>query len=349
MKRRFSRGGLIIVALAALVTVVATSSASARGDQVGARAVNTATPTVNLIEAGDVDFSSADVAYFAELMKKNGINVNFQLISSASTALRTVIAGQADLFIGSLPTAILAVANGGAKIKIIAANDQVSDYVLVAKNDVTLANLSGKTLAIDTPGSAGHIISKISIQKAGGDPDAPRYVTIGGSSARLTAILGGRVDIAPIHYPLALTALENPNLKVFLDASKSIGPYLQSGLIASDGFLKNKALTQKVVNAFINAQRWAASNKFGYIKFANANKMGGGLNGAQQSKVWDYYKNAGFFGVNGGICFDHITQFAKLNWTIGSLPKPLPDRKDWLVDTYVKTYLKAHKQKPGAC
>ena len=338
----------MLMALAALVTVVATS-ASARTDQVGARASGSATPTVNLIEAGDVDFSSADVAYFAQLMKKNGIDVNFKLISSASTALRTVIAGQADLFVGSLPTAILAVANGGAKIKIIAANDQVSDYVLVAKNDVTLQNLSGKTLAIDTPGSAGHVISKISIQKAGGDPDAPRYVTIGGSSARLTAILGGRVDIAPIHYPLALTALENPNLKVLIDASKSIGPYLQSGLIANDNFLNNKALTQKVVNAFINAQRWAASNKFGYINFANSNKMVGGLNGAQQSKVWDYYKNAGFFGVNGGICFDHITQFAKLNWTIGSLPKPLPDRKDWLDDTYVKTYLKAHKQKPGAC
>jgi ABC-type nitrate/sulfonate/bicarbonate transport system substrate-binding protein len=339
MHKGFARIGLIVLATAVLITAVATS----------AMARPNATPTVNLIEAGDVDFSSADVAYFAELMKKNGINVNFQLIPSAATALRTVIAGQADLFIGSLPTAILAVVNGGANIKIIAANDQASDYVLIAQKGVTLQNIQGKTLAIDTPGSAGHLISKIALQKAGVDPDAPRYVTIGGSSARLTAILAGRVDIAPVHYPLALRALENPNIVQLLDAGKTIGPYVQSGLIANDAFLKNKALTQKVVNAFINAQRWAASNKFKYIAFANANKMSGGLDANQQSKVWDYFRNVKFFGVNGGICFDHITQFAKLNWTIGSLPKPLPGRADWLNDTYVKTYLKAHKQKPTTC
>jgi ABC-type nitrate/sulfonate/bicarbonate transport system substrate-binding protein len=339
MHKGFARIGLIVLATAVLITAVATS----------AMARPNATPTVNLIEAGDVDFSSADVAYFAELMKKNGINVNFQLIPSAATALRTVIAGQADLFIGSLPTAILAVVNGGANIKIIAANDQASDYVLIAQKGVTLQNIQGKTLAIDTPGSAGHLISKIALQKAGIDPDAPRYVTIGGSSARLTAILAGRVDVAPVHYPLALRALENPNIVQLLDAGKTIGPYVQSGLIANDNFLKDKALTQKVVNAFINAQRWAASNKFKYIAFANANKMSGGLDATQQSKVWDYFRNVSFFGVNGGICFDHITQFAKLNWTIGSLPKPLPGRADWLNDTYVKTYLKAHKQKPTTC
>jgi hypothetical protein len=77
--------------------------------------------------------------------------------------------------------------------------------------------------------------------------------------------------------------------------------------------------------------------------------MGGGLNGAQQAKVWDYYRDVKFFGINGGICYDHITQFAKLNWTIGSLPKPLPGRQDWLNDTFVKAYLKAHKQKPTTC
>ncbi len=348
MKREFARVGLVGLLTAALLGAAATG-ASARADRSTNGATSAATPTVNLIEAGDIDFSSADVAYFAELMRKNGINVNFQLIPSAAVALRTVIAGQADLFIGSLPTAILAVVNGGANIKIIAANDQASDYVLVAQKDVTLQNLSGKTLAIDTPGSAGHLIAKIALQKAGADPDAPRYVTIGGSSARLTAIMAGRVDIAPIHYPLALTALENPNMKVLVDAGKSIGPYLQSGLIANDAFLKNKALTQKVVNAFINAQRWAASNKFKYIAFATANKMSGGLNDGQKQRVWDYFKAVNFWGINGGICFGHITQLAKLNWTIGSLPKPLPGRADWLNDTYVKAYLKAHKQKPTTC
>src|SRR4051794_15022961 len=254
MKRGIARTAMGAIALVAVVSVAA-ASAFARP------ASRAATPSVTFVEAGAQDFSSGDVLYFVDLMKKNGINVTFQAIPDAAAGLRTVISGQADLFLGSLPTAINAVVNGGANIKIIAANDQASDYVLVAQKGVTLQNIKDKTLAIDTPGSAGHLISKIGLQKAGFDPDAPRYVTIGSSSARLTAILAGRVDIAPLHYPLALTALDNPNITLLLDAGKSIGPYLQSGLIANDSFVKNKALSQKVVNAFINAQRWAASNK----------------------------------------------------------------------------------------
>src|SRR4051794_4320939 len=95
----------IVIALVA-VAALAAGASTAAPLQNGAK---TAGPTIRLIEAGSTDFSSADVFYFADLMKKNGINVQFNLIPDASSALRTVIAGQADLFIGSLPTAILAV------------------------------------------------------------------------------------------------------------------------------------------------------------------------------------------------------------------------------------------------
>jgi ABC-type nitrate/sulfonate/bicarbonate transport system substrate-binding protein len=339
MKGPIARLGLIVLSVAALIAA-AVGSASARP---------AATPTVNFVNGGAQDFTTGDILYFVDLMKKQGINVNFQNIPDAAATLRSVVAGQSDIVIASLPTAINAVVNGGANIKIIASNNQATDYVLVAQKGVTLQNIAGKTLAIDTQGSAGHLIAKIALQKAGVDENSPRYVTIGNSSARLTAVLAGRVDIAPIHYPLALTALENPNIVTLLDAGKQIGPYLQSGLVANDNFLKNKALAQKVVNAFINAERWANSNKFRYINEMQQAKITDGLNDQQQQKVWDYFKNVSFFGINGGICFDHVTQFAKLNWTIGSLPKPLPDRKDWLNDTFVKTYLKAHKQKSTAC
>lgn len=348
MKRAFARAAVIGLALVALIAVEV-SAASAQPARTTDGRSQAANPKVTFVEAGAQDFSSADVFYFVDLMKKNGIDVNFQIIPDAAAGLRTVISGQSDIFIGSLPTAILAVVNGGAKIKIIAANDQASDYVLVAQKGITLQNLAGHTLAIDAPGSAGHVISRIGLQKAGVDPDAPRYVTIGSSSARLTAVLANRVDIAPLHYPLALNALDNPNITLLLNAGKSIGPYIQSGLIASDAFVKNKALAQKVVNIFINSERWAASNKYRYISYAESQKLDAGLTNQQQAKVWDYYKDTAFFGINGGICFNYITAFAKLNWTVGTLPKPLPGRSDWLNDSFVKNYLKAHHQKTSTC
>jgi ABC-type nitrate/sulfonate/bicarbonate transport system substrate-binding protein len=214
-----------------------------------------------------------------------------------------------------------------------------------------MSNLNGKTMGIDSPGSAGQLAAEIGLQKAGVDPNIIHYVTIGGSSARLTAILAGKIDLAPIHYPSALIALGSGNATQVLNVGKSIGPYIQSGLIANDSFTKNNPkLVQKVVNSFINAERWAASNKFNYIKYAASQKLDAGLNGPQMAQTWDYYKDVNFFGINGGICDKYFTDTLKVNWTLGSLPKPIPVDRSKLIDrTFVKSYLKAHHQKPETC
>ena len=340
----------VLMALAASIAfgVAAASAATKSTHATTSRADSN---TVNVIEAGSSDFSSADVDYWIDLMKKNGLNVNFNIISDAATALKTVISGQADVFVGSLPTAFLAVINAGAPIHVIAANDQASDYIIVGTPGQTLQNLNGKTMGIDTPGSAGQLSAEIGLKGAGVDPSSIRYVTIGGSTARETAILAGQIDLAPIHYPLALLAESTGKATQVLDVGKSLGPYIQSGLIANDSFTKNNpALAQKVVNAFINSERWAASNQYRYVAYAAANGLSNGLTGPQEAQTWQYYKADNFFGINGGICDKYVTATIKTNWLLGSLPKPIPvDRTKLVNPAFVKAYLVAHHQKPGTC
>jgi ABC-type nitrate/sulfonate/bicarbonate transport system substrate-binding protein len=340
-KRAFWSAAVLGLALAAAIAFGAGASSAAQN----------ADNTVNVVEAGSTDFSSADVLYWVDLMKKNGLDVNFNVVDDAATGLKTVIGGQADVYIGSLPTAILAVVNAGAPIHIIAANDQASDYIVVGQNGDTVQNAAGKTMGIDTPGSAGQLSAEIGFQKQGVDPSSITYVTIGGSSARLSAILSGRIDLAPIHYPLALIAEASGKAVSVLDVGKALGPYIQSGLIANDSFTKNDpALAQKVVNAFINAERWAASNKYTYIKYAASKGDDNGLTGPQEAQTWDYYRNDNFFGVNGGICTKYMTATIKLNWQLNTLPKPIPVPMSRLVNPqFVHAYLKAHHQKPGTC
>jgi NitT/TauT family transport system substrate-binding protein len=341
MKRSRFSTVLAILALAAGIAYGASTAA----------ATHTDSNTVDVVEAGSSDFSSADVLYWIDLMKKNGINVNFNLIDSAATGLKTVIAGQGDVYIGSLPTAFQAIINAGAPIHIIAANDQASDYIVLGQNGVTLQNLSGKTMGIDTPGSAGQLSAEIGLKNKGVDPSVVKYVTIGGTSARTTAILAGQIDLAPVHYPSALLAEATGKVQQVLDVGASLGPYIQSGLIANDSFTKdNPQLAQKVVNAFINAERWAASNKYRYVAYAAANKLDNGLTGPQEAQAWQYYKDTNFFGINGGICTKYVVATIKLNWQLGSLPKPIPVPMGKLIDqSFVNAYLKAHHQKPGTC
>src|SRR4051812_32597824 len=104
MKGTIARYGLAVLSVAALIAVaVATASARPSAD------------SVTFVNGGAQDFTTGDILYFVELMKKQGINVTFQNIPDAAATLRAVVAGQADIVIASLPTAINAVLNGGAK------------------------------------------------------------------------------------------------------------------------------------------------------------------------------------------------------------------------------------------
>ena len=346
MRRAFLRTSAAAVSVVALLSF-SVSALAANSSTRGRAAANT---NLTIVEAGSTDFSSVDVPYWVKQLKKNGITAHFTEVADASTGLRTVIAGQADLFIGSLPTALLAIKNGGASIKVIAVNDQASDYVLASTKSVSLSNLSGQTLAIDTPGSAGQVAAQLAFRKVGISASSVHYVTVGSTSARETALLAGQVDIAPLHYPDALTAVATGKAKILLNAAQKIGPYLQSGLIASSKLLGKPSLAQTVVDDFLNAERWASTDKAGYISYAKSQNLLGGLTPAQASSTWDFYHSIKFFAANGGVCQSYISSFLTLNESIGQLNGgSIPKQSKWLDSAFVQNYLIAHHQKPTVC
>lgn len=348
---RWIQRAVPLVAVATALVVVGCGSSDSSGASDASAKSGSSGKTVTLIGAGGADFSSVDIPYFADQLKKAGLNVKFSYVGDVSSAVRALVSGQADLLINAIPDEILAINNGGANTRLIAANNQASDYVIIGKPGTTLQNVAGKTLAIDTPGSAGHVSAILGLSRAGADAKAVRAVTIGNSSAREQAILAGKVDLAPVHYPLALQAEATKKAVDVLDIGKELGPYLQSGLWANEKFLQDRATAQKVVDTFIDTERWAAKNKQQYIEWANKNEdTAGGLTKAQQSKVWDYFTGLNFFGVNGGICPKYIDSTIKLNQQLGVLPKTLKVTKDqWLDASFVQAYLKKENKSPDTC
>ena len=72
----------------------------------------------------------------------------------------------------------------------------MTDYFLVmAKNKAnSLREVAGKSLAVSTPGSMPHLIPQMMFRKNGIDGGDTRYVSIGGLSVRMQAVLAGKVD-----------------------------------------------------------------------------------------------------------------------------------------------------------
>jgi ABC-type nitrate/sulfonate/bicarbonate transport system substrate-binding protein len=336
----------LLLAIGATATIAVTAASAAQKKH----AKHAISGSITVVQAGGVDFGSEDVHYWTNLMQKHGIKINYSYIGDAASAERALISGQADLLINSPGDEILAVTNGGAKIHMIGANNDSSDYILLGLPGKTLNNLNGATLGIDTPGSAGEVAALVALTKKKIDTNQIQPDTIGNSGARTNAILAGRIDLAPVHYGSALTALATGKVIETLDIGGTIGPgYIQSSLWASDSFLKNRPLAQAAVNDFILAQRWANANKYQYVQLAQSDKATNGLSPDAMLKVWDYYRTGKYFGINGGICSKYINLTVQLGQASNSIPKSIPPVSTWVDRTFVSTFLKKRHLKPTTC
>jgi ABC-type nitrate/sulfonate/bicarbonate transport system substrate-binding protein len=345
---RFWRSGRLLTGAliaAGLVTYGAAVPVSGAG---------AATKTVRIVLGGGTDFTDASLYYAIGLLKKEGITVDLNNLADPASALDAVISGQSDIYLGDPMEAAVAVGNGGAKIQYIGTVDQTTDYVVLALPNFTLKNLSGATLATAGTGTAGQIIADAAFSKIGISPSSFNDVTVGGTSARVTAILAGEVDLAPVLAASAVPAVETGKVKILLNAGSVLGSYLQQGMIASDSFLhSNSTLVQEVVTAFLNSNRWAmsASHEAQFLSVANANQLQSGLTTPQEKAAWLQLKNGGFYAVNGAICPSAILKTEQYTYAAGGgLTKATtPSYKSWVDPKFVDAYLKANKDKATAC
>ncbi|HEX6512094.1 MAG TPA: ABC transporter substrate-binding protein [Chloroflexota bacterium] len=170
----------------------------------------------------------------------------------------------------------------------------------------SLDQLTGKTIGIASPGSAGQTILWIALKLKGVDPAGVQFVSIGGTNARVSALLAGKIDGAPAHVAEATVAEDTGKVKTLMTTGDVMGPYLQSGLIASGARLKaNPQLAQKVVDAFIDASRWAGSDKAGYIELSK--KLVPKMTDAQRDQSYELCQKIKLCPTDGGRSADNVS------------------------------------------
>jgi ABC-type nitrate/sulfonate/bicarbonate transport system substrate-binding protein len=307
--------------------------------------------TVRLIQGGGLDFSDAAIYKAMALLKARGYHVSLANVDDPTTALRSVLAGKADVYLGAPVEAATAVANGSAQLKYLASIAQTSNYEIIALPKYSMQNLAGAKLATAGPGTAGQIVAVAALQKSGINVGQIHQVTVGGTSARVTAILAGQVDLAPVLAPDAAAAVATRKVKILLNAGTALGDYLQQGLIASDSFASNHATAQATVAAFLNAERWAQSSESAYISVANSNALKAGLTTSEEQTAWAQLKAGHFFAANGAVCTSAINQTLGYSYqSPGGLTKSTtPKMSEWVNPAYVNSYLKSHGQPAGTC
>jgi ABC-type nitrate/sulfonate/bicarbonate transport system substrate-binding protein len=335
---------IAIGSILVMTTLAACGSSSPSADSAKSK-------TIAFIEGGSDDFSDGDQLEWISLLEKEGYKVDVSSVSDAATALRAVIAGKADFFLSPPTLAMLADVNGHAQVKAVVGESQASDYVILSLPKFTLSDLNGATMGIASPGTAGQVTADTALAVKGVKTSEIHNVTVGDTSARLAAILAGRIDLAPVLAASAVPALDTKRVKILLNTGTAIGPYLEGMLVTNESYLQhNTSTVQAAVDALINAMRWASTNETGYINIINANKLSGGLTPAQEQSAWQAQTAIHLYAVNGGICATTVQRTLTVSYDTDALPKNVhPVENEWLDPTFVDKYLSQHGQSSTAC
>jgi ABC-type nitrate/sulfonate/bicarbonate transport system substrate-binding protein len=185
--------------------------------------------TLKIVQGSDPDFTQVGLTKAFEYLEAKGITVEFASVVDTDTATRSVIAGQQDIVVNSLYFGINA-NKADIPLRTFMVDIQAVDYLLMSIPTVTdVKALEGGTVGINKPGDLGATIADQCLKFSNVDVSKVEFVQVGGTSARMSAVLAGQIMAAPAHAAEALNAHAKGALNILVACGKAIGPCLQTG------------------------------------------------------------------------------------------------------------------------
>jgi ABC-type nitrate/sulfonate/bicarbonate transport system substrate-binding protein len=296
--------------------------------------------TLRVAFGSQPDFTGVNNYKWIEDMEADGVVVEQLFFESSQDAFRALVVGEADVAPTGIISAVLLNLSGGEDVRVIAADIQAPSYLLVSTADITSdEQLVGKQVGISTPGDVSDTLTRYVFGLRGIDTDAVEFVEIGGTGARLQALLQGQISAGIAHAAEGLTAIEQGDLNYLYSFGEYIPGYLQHGLMAMGPWIdENEEFAQYLVDGFIETTRWAADNKDEYIELSK--KYIEGLDDDIRGQAYDIYMDAGIFGVNGGMDRDQLEGTIEIEESLGTFGNDSPPAIEVWADTrFVEDYL----------
>lgn len=183
--------------------------------------------------------------------------------ASQRVITQTIVSGQGDVG-GGDPIVTLRAAEAGADVRIIGLvfNNTSLVFVVNGNKIKQLQDLQnpGTVVAVNSKGDFTHVLLVGPLLKRGIDLKKVTVVEIGGSGARMRALLAGRVDAVPVHFDQAFELAKEGNYPVMLDPAKEYKAWFGEVYFATADWLKkpeNKRAAVELLKANLMAFRRA--------------------------------------------------------------------------------------------
>jgi len=193
--------------------------------------------------------------------REQGLEVAIQPIAAETTAVRGLVAGECDVaWVGAIST-LQAVA-AGSRLKVLSCFTPRLDYFVVAQQSVaSLKALGGRSVGISQVGAVSQLVPKMMIELASGDTARTQWVSVGGSAARVQALVAKRIDGAVLNSAFASRALKYDYLHVIGDAVTDLPHFIYTWEAVSEAAVAQKpAALQAFVIGTAKGVRWAVEN-----------------------------------------------------------------------------------------
>jgi len=206
MTARRRRGTALLVAAATVVFAGGCSGSGSAGAPPGVEK-----PDLNVAVVPALDSAGFFVALYGGLFAKAGLHVNFTPATSSDTVISAQVKGQYDITGGNYVSYIQAEAAGQANLDIFAEASVMEPgtqgiYVMPDSPIKSLAELKGKTVAINAPKNILYLLAASVLAEHGLSANSVTFVTNIPFPAMSAALKAGKIDAAVLPEPFASIA-----------------------------------------------------------------------------------------------------------------------------------------------
>ena len=276
-----------------------------------------------------------DFGWFKEL----GLETEDVILNGDANATRALITGSSDVAMTG-PLNVFNAIENGAEIKWIGSWQTTVDYVVVAGKSIqSLKDLQSKTFASSGPSGLPQVLPSMLFKKMGVPTNGLKFVSVGGHSARLQAVVAGKADAAIVNELTGLIGEKSGSVHIIASVPEQF-PYLGYIVLA----VRNQDLKkpekqqafQALMDGSIRGARFIQSHPAEAAKILA--KYLKGIDTETLESVLVRLNGKGVWPVNGGLDKNVATFTANLEYELGETKRAFT-AEQVMDDTAVKAAL----------
>ncbi|HWP57987.1 MAG TPA: ABC transporter substrate-binding protein [Candidatus Acidoferrales bacterium] len=198
----------------------------------------------------------------AGVFKKHGLEAQIVYVEGGPPNIAALLAGDVDFTVFAGPSSIAANL-GGADVAVLMSFINTMEHTVFSNPQIKRpADLKGKRIGVNRPGSADDYGARVALKKWGLEPDREvAMLSVGGQPSRLAAVQSGRVDATLLQPPFTIKA-RDAGLHELASLADLKLDYLGTCLVTTRARIqRNENLVRRFVKAFVEGIHFYKTQK----------------------------------------------------------------------------------------